>query len=151
MLAVTEVNGCAACSFAHTKFALQEGMSKKEISAILSGELAGIPEDEIVAVLFAQHYADNRGKATKEAWERLAAEYGEEAALVILAFIRMMQVGNIYGLAVSSIRDRLRRKPAGKTSLSYEISLLLLVFLYAPLAVLQAILDNLRKKTIYPY
>ncbi len=31
MLAVTEVNGCPLCSFAHTKMALESGMSNEEI------------------------------------------------------------------------------------------------------------------------
>ena len=34
--AVTEVNGCEACSYAHTKFALEEGQSRGKL-AILSG------------------------------------------------------------------------------------------------------------------
>lgn len=38
MLAVTEVNGCEVCSYAHTKSALEMGMSQTEIQEILSGE-----------------------------------------------------------------------------------------------------------------
>ena len=37
MLAVTEANGCAACSYAHTRMALKEGMDSSEIAAMLSG------------------------------------------------------------------------------------------------------------------
>ncbi|MFA5299056.1 MAG: carboxymuconolactone decarboxylase family protein, partial [Lutibacter sp.] len=36
-LAVTEVNGCPACSYQHTKMALNLGMSNEEISSFLSG------------------------------------------------------------------------------------------------------------------
>src|SRR5690554_7768739 len=32
-LAVTEVNGCPACSYQHTKMALRQGMSNEEISS----------------------------------------------------------------------------------------------------------------------
>ena len=32
-LSVTEVNGCPACSYQHTKMALRQGMSNKEIRA----------------------------------------------------------------------------------------------------------------------
>ncbi|MGZ7044570.1 MAG: carboxymuconolactone decarboxylase family protein, partial [Methanobacterium sp.] len=35
MLAVTEVNDCALCSYAHTKRALECGMSNEEIQKIL--------------------------------------------------------------------------------------------------------------------
>lgn len=151
MLAVTEVNGCEACSYAHTKFALEEGMSPEEIDAILSGDTEAIPEDEIVAVFFAQHYADSKGQTSEEAWQRLVDEYGQEKAMIILAFIRMMMVGNIYGMAISAINDRFKGKASGKTSLIYEVSIIISIFLYAPIALLQAFLDNLRKKTIYPF
>ena len=117
MLAVTEVNGCQACSYAHTKFALEEGMSAEEIKAILGGDIKDIPENEMLGILFAQHYADKKGKPSKESWQRLVDEYGQEAALIILAMIRMIQVGNIYGMAISALRDRFKGKASGKTTL----------------------------------
>lgn len=151
MLAVTEVNGCEACSYAHTKFALEEGMTIEEINAILSGDTETIPENELVGIFFAQHYTDNSGKVSKESWQRLIDEYGEESAMVILAFIRMMNVGNIYGIAYSALRDRFKGKPSGKTSSFYEISIMLSILLYLPAAIIHAIFDNIRKKTIYPF
>jgi AhpD family alkylhydroperoxidase len=151
MLAVTEVNGCEACSYAHTKIALEEGMSPEEISAILSGEAENIPENELVGIFFAQHYTDENGKASEESWQRLVSEYGQEGAMVILAIIRMINTGNIYGIAVSAISNRFKGKPSGKTSLAYEISIILSIFLYLPLTIIQAIFDNIREKTIYPF
>lgn len=146
MLAVTQVNGCEACSWAHTKFALEEGMAAEEIGAILDGDLKNIPEEERVAVLFGQHYADQKGQPSKEAWARLVEVYGPDRALVILGVIRMMMVGNIYGMAVSGLADRFRRKRAGKTSLFYELSILLAIFFYLPAAAIHAgILGLLRK------
>mgnify|MGYP001183192151 FL=1 len=44
-LAVTEVNGCAACSYAHTKMALREGMNGEEIASFLSGSTDFIRPD----------------------------------------------------------------------------------------------------------
>lgn len=134
MLAVTEVNGCEACSYAHTKFALEEGMDKDEIKAILSGDLANIPDEEIPAIMFAQHYADEKGAYSPEAWQRLVAEYGEEKAEVILAMIRVMMSGNIYGMSISALKDRFKGKPSGKTSLFYELSILLSIIIYLPAA-----------------
>ena len=80
MLAVTEVNGCEACSFAHTRVALEEGMTAEEINALLSGDTGNIPEAEIIGVMFAQHYADQKGKFSEEAWQRLVDEYGVDKA-----------------------------------------------------------------------
>ena len=151
MLAVTEVNGCEACSYAHTKFALEEGMSPEEIKAILGGETKDIPENEMVGILFAQHYADGKGKASKESWQRLIDEYGQEAALVILAMIRMIQVGNIYGMAVSALRDRFKGKASGKTTLIYELSILIMIFFYMPFAFIQALFDRIRHKPIISF
>lgn len=151
MLAVTEVNGCEACSYAHTKFALEEGMTIKEINAILSGDTETIPENELVGIFFAQYYTDNNGKVSQESWKRLIDEYDEESAMVILAIIRMMNVGNIYGMAYSALSDRFKGKPSGKTSIFYEISIMLSILLYLPAAIIHAIFDNIRKKTIYPF
>ena len=36
MLAVTQVNACAVCSYAHTKMALEAGMSSEEIQHMLA-------------------------------------------------------------------------------------------------------------------
>lgn len=151
MLAVTEVNGCEACSYAHTKFALEEGMDIREINAILSGDTESITENELVGILFAQHYTDNNGTVSQEYWQRLIDEYGEESAMVILAAIRVMTVGNIYGMAYSALSDRFKGKPSGKTSLFYEISIMLSILLYLPAAIIHAIFDNIRKKTVYPF
>lgn len=151
MLAVTEVNGCEACSYAHTKFALEEGMSINEINAILSGDTETIPENELAGIFFAQHYTDNNGKVSQESWQRLVDEYDEEGALVILAVIRMMNIGNIYGMAYSALSDRFKGKPSGKTSIFYETSIMLSILLYLPAAMINAIFDNVRKKTIYPF
>ncbi len=68
MLAVTEVNNCALCSHAHTKKALESGMSCEEIQKLLSGIIDDVPADQVTAVLFAQHYADTRGNPTMESW-----------------------------------------------------------------------------------
>lgn len=34
MLAVTEVNGCAVCSYAHTRMALREGIARRRSSCL---------------------------------------------------------------------------------------------------------------------
>ncbi len=146
MLAVTEVNGCEACSYAHTKFALEEGMDLQEINAILNGDTEAIPENELVGILFAQHYTDNKGKFSQESWQRLIDEYGEESAMVILALIRMMTVGNIYGMAYSALGVRFKGKPSGKTSLLYEVSIMLSILLYLPAALIHATLDKMIKR-----
>lgn len=71
--------------------------------------------------------------------------------MVILSMTRMMQVGNIYGMAFSAIRDRFRGKPSGKTNLLYELSIIFLILLYQPIAMIHALLDKIRGKTLDPF
>lgn len=52
MLTVTEVNGCEVCSYTHTRLALEQGMSEKEIKMLLSGITEGIPDYEMTAIFF---------------------------------------------------------------------------------------------------
>lgn len=59
-LAVTEVNGCPACSYQHTKMALRQGMSNEEISSFLSGGNKFIKPEGAKAIMFVQHFVDSR-------------------------------------------------------------------------------------------
>ena len=47
MLAVTAVNGCALCSYYHTRVSLENGMSAEEIKRMLGGEFADAPEADV--------------------------------------------------------------------------------------------------------
>ena len=140
MLAVTEVNGCEVCAYGHTKMALEQGMCQDEIEQILAGNCSSIHEDELVAVLFAQHYADTRGNPSAEAWERIISHYGREKALVILAATRMIMIGNIFGIPLSALLRRIKRKKVLKTNLFYEITMLLTVPVMGPVAMVHSLL-----------
>lgn len=98
MLAVTEVNGCQICSYAHTKMALEAGMSNKEIQHMLLGVMTEVPSNELQAIMFAQHYADSRGKPTKETWDHIIESYGLTKSYGILGAIRVIMIGNAYGI-----------------------------------------------------
>ncbi len=144
MLAVTSVNGCAMCSYAHSEMALRAGLSKKEIKSFVSGEFPDIPEEEVKAILFAQHYADKRGHIKKETWDELVKEYGLEKAKSILSVIRAIMMGNALGIAPSSIRSRLKGEKGDKrSSILYEFSFLILITPMTVLAIIQAIVENI--------
>lgn len=149
MLAVTEVNGCEVCAYGHTKIALEQGMSDEEIQMLLSGTIKNIPQDEAKAVIFAQHYADTKGNPTKESWDRIVEAYGIEKALGILGAIRMIMIGNSYGIAFSALRSRMRGKPIQKTGFLYEIRMILSLFISLPVAIIHSfILDILKVPVI---
>ncbi len=104
MLAVTEVNGCEVCSYYHTKEALKAGLSEDEISSMLTGSTENIHKDEAIAIFFAQHYAETAGHPDKEAYRRLIQNYGQTKGEGILAIIRMIMMGNAYGIAYGAFK-----------------------------------------------
>lgn len=143
MLAVTEVNGCPICSYAHTKIALESGMSNEEIQNLLSGIAKDIPTEELPAVMFAQYYADSRGKPSEESWNRLVEIYGLSKSKGILGAVRMIMVGNSYGIAWSSFFNRFKGKPDKRSNLLYEIEVVIFGTLLAPFAIIHALISNL--------
>ena len=141
MIAVTEVNGCAMCSYYHVKMALETGMESAEIHNMLSGEMKDVPDAELTAVLFAQHYADTRGKPDRAAWEKLRAEYGNDAALAMLGAIRAIMMGNAVGIPSGSLLRRLGVKRFhidNRSSVAYEIAMMLCTVVFMPAALLHA-------------
>lgn len=145
MLAVTEVNGCEICSFEHTKMALEMGMSNEEIQMLLAGNTQNISVEESSAIFFAQHYADNRGNPTSDAWQRVVEVYGIKKALGILGAIRMIMFGNIYGIPLSALRSRMKGKPIKKSSLFYEISMILSIIIFLPVAFVHGLISDIAK------
>jgi AhpD family alkylhydroperoxidase len=124
-LAVTEVNGCAACSYAHTYMALKQGMSPEEINSFLRGDGTFINQDEAKAIFFAQHYADTRGFPKKDAYDPLVDQYGKTKMKIILSAIQLMYAANIYGIPSSALMSRLKGKPYKDSSLIYEIGMII--------------------------
>lgn len=143
MLAVTEVNHCVMCSYEHTKIALEAGMDNAEIQALLAGDTENVPKEELPAILFAQHYADKRGYPSKEAWQRILTVYGEEKAKGVLGIIRGIMLGNAMGIAFGSLKGRLKGKSDPRSSLLYEITVLLASLLFLPAAAIHALLADL--------
>jgi AhpD family alkylhydroperoxidase len=97
MLAVTAVNGCRYCSYFHTKQALKSGVTAEEIRDLLAGDVANCPQDEAIAVAYAQHWAESNTHPDPEAVKRLQQTYGGEKAEAIHLMLRMICIGNLLG------------------------------------------------------
>ncbi|MDW5300292.1 MAG: carboxymuconolactone decarboxylase family protein [Sedimentibacter sp.] len=151
MLAVTEVNGCEICSYAHTKMALEAGMSNEEIQNMLSGVMANIPSDEIQAIMFAQHYADSRGKPARETWNRIVESYGLNKSYGILGAIRIIMMGNAYGIPWSSFANRLKGRPDRRSSLLYEVEVIIIGSVLIPFAIVHSLIASLLKLKIIDF
>ncbi len=146
-LAVTEVNGCAACSYAHTQLALKQGMSQDEITSFLSGDNRYVNPIEAKAIFFAQHFADSGGYPQKEAYASIMQEYGRKKAGIILAAIQVMMAANIYGIPFSALYSRVNGKTYKDSTLLYELGMLVAGGLLLPLALIHAMARGLTGQT----
>jgi AhpD family alkylhydroperoxidase len=97
MLAVTSVHGCRYCSYFHTRQALKSGIPPPEISQLLSGDIDTCPEEESIAVMYAQHWADSDSHPDVEIVRKLQQTYGIEKVEAIHLMLRMIRIGNLMG------------------------------------------------------
>jgi AhpD family alkylhydroperoxidase len=97
MLAVTAVEGCRYCSYFHAKQALKSGVTPEEIKRLLSGDVDDCPEEEAVAVIYAQHWAESDANPDPEAVRKLQRTYGVDKEEAIHLMLRMIRLGNLLG------------------------------------------------------
>lgn len=150
MLAVTEVNGCELCSFAHARFALDAGLSDAEVRSLLGGAAQGVPDDQLPAIAFAQHYADTRGHPDTLAWQEVVDVYGKVDALGVLGAVQIMMWGNAVGIPWSSLRSRLMGVPHPDSSRRYELATIVGSAVVTPVALAHALVSELRNDPVTP-
>ena len=98
MLAVTEVNQCTYCRKFHVGQARQAGITTEEITQFLKGSIPGdIPEDQKLAVCYAQHWAESDGQSDPELKAKVIEAYGESGYKAISIVMRMIWMGNLLG------------------------------------------------------
>jgi AhpD family alkylhydroperoxidase len=125
MLVVTRVNGCRYCSYGHSRAALAAGVPEAELQKLMALDLETFPENEVIALTFAQHYAESCCHPDPAAWERLVTYYGAETANDILAYLRMITFGNLFGNTFDALLSRITGKPAPGSNLWSELGVLL--------------------------
>ncbi|QEE17062.1 carboxymuconolactone decarboxylase family protein [Promethearchaeum syntrophicum] len=107
MLAVTAVNGCRICEWAHTKMAIESGCTDEEIKNILDLDFIGLKKEEITALAFAQHFAESKENPSKTAVINLVKEYGNQKAVDIINHCRMITIGNLMGNTIDAFNSRI--------------------------------------------
>jgi AhpD family alkylhydroperoxidase len=142
MLVVSRVNGCRYCSYGHNRAALSAGVSETELQNLLSLDLGTFPINEVVALTFAQHYAEANSQPDPTAWQRVVAYYGEETANDILAYLRIITFGNLLGNTFDALLSRITGKPIPDSSLRSELGVLLGVFWVFPSRLLLRLLNR---------
>lgn len=108
MLAVTQVNECRYCRAYHSRMAREAGLGEAELSGLLAGDFAGAPPEQRLALVFAQGYAESHEQVDPAEWARLEAAYGPQAARDILAYLRVITMGNLLGNTWEAVLWRLR-------------------------------------------
>jgi AhpD family alkylhydroperoxidase len=103
MLAVTAVNGCRYCAYGHSHWALEAGVEPGEVKRLLASDLGEFPEEEAVALAFAQHWAETAGAPDPEAERRFRDYYGDRVSDDILNWMHMIQMGNLLGNTFDAI------------------------------------------------
>lgn len=142
MLAVSQVNGCRICSYVHTKHALQTGTSNEALAQLLVGDLDAVDEDEAAALLFAQHYADEQGEYSAEAFQKIIDYYGTDKAYGILATIKIIMFGNALGITQGFFTDRFKGNRNPESRLWKEIIILLSPIIIIPIMLLRNLFRN---------
>jgi len=128
-MVVTQVNVCRYCSYVHSKSALMSGVSEQELLKLLALQTDDFPEEESVALTFAQHYAESGCNPDPEVEKRFGDYYGAHASQDIMNFIRVITMSNLAGNTVDAFLSRLKGQPAKSSN---PISEFILFLLFAP-------------------
>jgi AhpD family alkylhydroperoxidase len=130
MVAVSGVLSCRYCTWLHSEMALTHGVNAEEVQKLLSMEIGDFPDDEAIALAFAQHYSETGGKPQEKARARLDDYYGRKKAGHIVSFVQMIYFGNLAGNTVDAFLNRLKGNPAEGSNLWSETVIFLLVSPY---------------------
>jgi len=63
----------------------------------MAADLVAAPEEELPALLYAQHYAERNGRSDPTAYQSLYTIYGRERAAAIETVLRLIRMGNLLG------------------------------------------------------
>jgi hypothetical protein len=88
-------------------------VSKNEVAGLLIGSVDDCPEDEAIAMLYAQHWADSNGRPDSEAIEQLVQNYDTETSRTIDTILHLIRAGNYIGIAYARLLERLSFRRIG--------------------------------------
>jgi len=129
MTVTTAVNGCTYCTWYHAKTAAASGISVEEVKNLFNLQFQADASDfELMALLYAQHYAETGRQPEGQMTARLFDTYGERTAKHILLFIRMISFGNLLGNTWDAVLSRFKGKPAPRSDVVFELVFFLLTF-----------------------
>jgi AhpD family alkylhydroperoxidase len=110
MLAVSGVTSCVYCSYLHTKNAIKKGVLDNEIIKLLNGEFGDFPEEEAVALLYGQHWAETGGRPEQDVRSHVVEYYGKEKTDHLETMILALYMGNMISNTVEAYQKGVRLK-----------------------------------------
>jgi AhpD family alkylhydroperoxidase len=110
MLAVSGVTSCVYCSYLHTKNAIKKGVHNSEIIKLLNCEFGDFPEEEAVALLYGQHWAETGGRPAPDVRSHVLEYYGKEKTDHLETIILALYMGNMISNTVEAYQNRVRLK-----------------------------------------
>jgi len=99
MVAVSAVNGCRYCSYVHTRAALAQGISQEEVKALNRSDPAfeDCPEEQIIALCYAQHWAESGCQPDPAARGAFVQSYNPETLEAVDLTMRVIHLANMAG------------------------------------------------------
>lgn len=121
MSVVTAVNGCTYCAWFHAKQAVSSGISEDEVKNMLKLQFKADASDfEVVALLYAQHFAETNRNPDKKMTDNFFEFYGDKTGKHIFLIIRMIFFGNLQGNTFDAFLSRLKGEKAENSNLIFE-------------------------------
>ena len=128
-LVTSAVNQCVLCVRLHSECADWAGVEPHEIRHLLRNELRGarLGDCELVALLYAQHYAERSGVVDPRMREGVKAEYGVDVAHDIELILRLINAFNrTFNTAEAFLSRVWRRGTAENSNVFFEAFVTLL-------------------------
>jgi len=120
-LGVTSVNEARYCKWAHTHWAMDQGVTLEEVNQILGFQIEPLEAKnpaEAAAILFAQRYPKQLDKFDPELIENLRKHYSDAQVNELLAFVRFITFTNLLGNTADAFFSLFRR--SGYTPTFFE-------------------------------
>ncbi len=105
LLSTTSVNKCLLCARFASAMAFKEGVNQEEVLSILNMDLNNsnkCNKDELIALIYAQNYAETNGKPTKDITTRIYDYYDKIKADDIIILTKKSHFFNLSGNTYSA-------------------------------------------------
>lgn len=145
IVAVAQVNACRMCAHAHTRMALQAGVSDAELAALEAMDQEAFDRSTWLALAYARDCAEEGLVAGGESAERwaLVDALGEQTCRDVEDVARVMTMANRIANTLNALPDRWRGHPVPGSRLPDE---LVINFFFLPAAWVGTIVAAVRQK-----